>query len=312
MRRSYYVQILAALLIMATILLMWFGYRATSEWQRSTRLVMDRRTVEVLYLMVTALSRDMRAVQNQVLPQLNPSTNDAEMYELADEISKAFARFPYPDSFFSWTGNLDSNGVLYVFNRADRPPSWHAGGVQSTEFPTTLLKDPTELVDMTELLRKQASLRARFILFETNIGEEPYQVIAQPVYVPGSRTMLRGIVGFTVNLNWVRAHYFNELTAQLSRVVVGRGSMILEVFDEKGQVITSNRPTLGVASDPESVRERKFPLVFFDPVLRATTPAEALPVRYWTARTQAAPDESLLAAARGARRTFMLLSLIHI
>jgi uncharacterized membrane protein len=251
MSRSYYVQILAALLIMATILLMWFGYRATSEWQRSTRLVLDRRTVEVLYLMVTALSRDMRAVQNQVLPQLNPSTNDAEMYELADEISKAFARFPYPDSFFSWTGNLDSNGVLYVFNRADRPPSWHAGSVQSTEFPTTLLKDPPELVDMTELLRKQASLRARFILFETNIGEEPYQVIAQPVYVPGSRTVLRGIVGFTVNLNWVRAHYFNELTAQLSRVVVGRGSMILEVFDEKGQVITSNRPALGVASDAE-------------------------------------------------------------
>src|SRR5262245_59384067 len=105
---------------------------------------------------------------------------------------------------------------------------------------------------MTKLLRKQASLRARFILFETNIGEEPYQVIAQPVYVPGSRTVLRGIVGFTVNLNWVRAHYFNELTAQLSRVVVGRGSMILEVFDEKGQVITSNRPALGV----QAIRNR--------------------------------------------------------
>src|SRR5215813_7994627 len=139
MRRSYYVQILAALLIMATILLMWFGYRATSEWQRSTRLVVDRRTVEVLYLMVTALSRDMRAVQSQVLAQLNPSTNDAETYELSDEIAKAFARFPYPDSFFSWTGSIDSNGPLYVFNRADRPPSWHAGRIQSTEFPTTLL-----------------------------------------------------------------------------------------------------------------------------------------------------------------------------
>ena len=39
--------------------------------------------------------------------------------ELADEIAKAFARFPYPDSFFSWT-----NEGLYAFNRADRPPSW--------------------------------------------------------------------------------------------------------------------------------------------------------------------------------------------
>src|SRR5262245_50897696 len=155
--RSYYIQIVAALLVLATILLMWFGYRATSEWQRSTRLVVDRRTVEVLYLMVTALIRDMRAVQSQVLPQLNPSTNDAEIDELADAISNAFARFPYPDSFFCWTGNLDSSGVLYVFNRTDRPPAWQAGGVQSTEFPTTLLKDPPELVDLTRLLRKQAS-----------------------------------------------------------------------------------------------------------------------------------------------------------
>src|SRR5262249_40394826 len=111
-RRSYYVQILAALLVVATILLVWFGYRATSEWQRSTRLVVDRRTVEVLYLMVTAISRDMRAVQSQVLPQLNPPTNDAEMYELSDEIAKAFARFPYPDSFFSWTDGAANTGTF--------------------------------------------------------------------------------------------------------------------------------------------------------------------------------------------------------
>src|SRR5262245_971198 len=98
--RSYPVQIPAGLMVVATILLMWFGYRATSEWQRSTRLVVERRTAEVLYLMVTALSRDMRAVQSQVLPQLNPPSNDADVSELSDEIGKAFARFPYPDSFF--------------------------------------------------------------------------------------------------------------------------------------------------------------------------------------------------------------------
>src|SRR5262245_57812856 len=292
--RSYYVQILAALLVVMTILLMWFGYRATSEWQRSTRLVVDRRTVEVLYLMVTAISRDMRAVQIQVLPQLNPSTNDAGMYELSDEIAKAFARFPYPESFFSWTGSPESSGALYVFNRADRPPSWHQGTHQATKFPTTLLKDPAELSGMMQLLRKQASLRTRFILFETSIGGELYQVVARPVYAPASRTTLQGIVGFTVNLNCVRDHYFSELTAQLSRVVVARGSMVLEVIDEKGASITSNRTALGVPIDRSSLRERKFPLVFFDPVLRATAPAEALPVQYWTARAQAAPDESVL------------------
>ena len=315
--RSYYVPIVAVLLVAATVLLMWFGYRATSEWQRSTRLVVDRRTVDALYLMVTALSRDMRAVQSQVLPQLVPSTNDAEVSELGDEIAKAFARFPYPESFFSWTAGRGSigavydrandNGSLYVFNRADRPPSWHKGMVPTIEFPATLLKDPAELAQMMHLVHKRAALHARFITFETDIGGEAYQVVARPVYVPASRATLRGIVGFMVNLKWVRANYFSELASQLSRVVA-RSSMILEVLDEQGAVVTSNRQGFDVQDEPGPVRERKFALLFFDPVLRATAPPEALPVRYWTARAQAGPDESILAAASGARRTFMLIS----
>jgi signal transduction histidine kinase len=258
--------------------------------------------------MVTALSRDMRAVQSQVLPQLTPSTDDAEMHELSDQVAKAFARFPYPDSFFSWTGAAKGDGSLYVFNRADRPPSWRKSGSRESAFSLAVLKDPAELADMMRVLRKQASIRGRFILFETNIGGEPYQVVARPVYAPASRTALRGIVGFTVNLKWVRAHYFSELATQLSRVIVARGGMVLEVLDESGAVITTNRPTLGVEDNSGLARARTFPLLFFDPVLRAAAPAEALPVRYWTARTQAVPDESILAAASGARRAFVLIS----
>lgn len=308
--KSYYFQILAAALIVATILLMWFGYRATSEWQRSTRQVVDRRTIEVLYLMVTALNRDMRGVQSQVLPQLNPLDNQSEAYELGAEVAKAFARFPYPDSFFSWKTEEKRDSVLYVFNRADRPPSWYQGRLETAEFPTTLLKDPPELAGMVHALRKQASLRTHFILFETNIKGEPYQVIARPVYDAPSRTTLQGIVGFTVNINWARAHYFSELRAELSRVVEGRNSITLEIFDEDGKLITSNRPAGSARAEVDGpVRERKFPLLFFDPVLRATAPADALPLRYWTARAQAVRDESILAVASGARRAFMLISL---
>ena len=307
--KSCYFQILAGALIVATILLMWFGYRATSEWQRSTRQVVDRRTIEVLYLMVTAITRDMRGVQSQVLPQLDPLENHSEAYELGDEAARAFSRFPYPDSFFSWKAEGKDDGILYVFNRADRPPAWYEGNVEIAGFPTTLLKDPPELADMVHLLRKQASLRTRSILFETTIKGEPYQVIARPVYVAPSRTTLQGVVGFTVNIDWIRKHYFSELTAELSRVVEGRSSMALEIFDENGTLVTSNRPAGSVQPGPQtSARERKFPLLFFDPVQRATAPGEALPVRYWTARAQALPDESILAAASGARRTFMLIS----
>jgi hypothetical protein len=100
--KSFYLQIFAAALLVATVLLTWFGYRATSEWQHSTRLVAERRAIESLYLLVTALTRDMRGVQTQVLPQLDLLDSHSEPYELGDEVANAFARFPYPESFFSW------------------------------------------------------------------------------------------------------------------------------------------------------------------------------------------------------------------
>src|SRR5215471_8053103 len=131
--RRYSFHILAVVLIVTTIVLVWFGYRASAAWQRSTRQFVERRTTNVTYLMMAALNRDMRGVQSQVLPQLDP-LNDSDA-ALGDEVAKAFARFPYPESFFSWRSEGNGNGVLSVFNRADRPAPWYHGDVESTEFP---------------------------------------------------------------------------------------------------------------------------------------------------------------------------------
>src|SRR5262249_58660584 len=98
-------------------------------------------------------------------------------------------------------------------------------------------------------------------------------------------------------MNWVREHYFSELTTELSRVIDGRSSMALEIFDENGRLVTSNRPPAELRADSGApARERKFPLLFFDPVLRATAGTN-LPALYWTTHVQASQDASLLAAA---------------
>ena len=60
--RRYSFHILAGALIVTTILLMWFGYTATTEWRRSTLAEVDRRTINVMYLMMATLNRDMRGV----------------------------------------------------------------------------------------------------------------------------------------------------------------------------------------------------------------------------------------------------------
>ena len=180
--RRYSFHILAGALIVTTILLMWFGYRATTEWRRSTLAEVERRTINVMYLMMATLNRDMRGVQAQVLPQLDPLDNDSDA-ALGDEVAKAFARFPYPESFFNWREQENGTGTLSVLNRADRPPGWYAGGVESTEFPATVLTNPPELHDLLRLLRNQASLRTRFIVFETTINGKPYQVVACPIFL---------------------------------------------------------------------------------------------------------------------------------
>ena len=306
--RRYSFHILAGALIATTILLMWFGYRATSEWRRSTEQVVERRTVNVMYLLMAALNRDMRGVQNQVLPQLDPLNNNSDA-DLGDEVAKAFSRFPYPESFFSWRSGENGKGVLSVFNRADRPPPWYHGDVEAAEFPATVLKNPPELSELVRLVEGQASLRTRFVVFEMAIKGEPYQVIARPVYVPPSRTRLHSIVGVTINVNWVKAHYFTDLLAEFARTVDARHSL-LKIIDETGKLIATNRPPVNdEAGSDGPVRERKFPLLFFDPGLRATAPPDALPVRNWTARAQIIGDESMLAATTGTRRTFLLISI---
>jgi signal transduction histidine kinase len=296
---------LAAALIIATALLGWFGYRATSEWQHSTRLLVERRAVEVSTLTITALSRDMRGAQSQVLPQIDPLSSSVEPYALRDEIEKAFVRFPYVESFFTWSANGNGFGSLYLFTRADRPPAWSRETGATAEFPVTVVKNPQELAEFIPAIIRQASFRARSVIFETTIQGESYQVIARPTYRGSSNATLFDIAGFMVNMDWVRKSYFMEMTDQISRIVDGEHSMSLQILDENGKVVASSRPANKNQDLPEmTVREQHFPLFFFDPALRATLPDDVLPVRIWTARVQALQDASMLSAANGARRTF--------
>jgi len=249
----------------------------------------------------------------QVITQLDPLELRSERpYELGDDIARAFARFPYPESFFTWSPDKAGNRVLYVFNRTDRPPPWYDGSVEAPQFPTVVVRNPAALASVLDLIQKQAKLHTRFLIFETDISGQPYQVVARPVY-GGSTAPLEGVVGFTVNMPWIRDHYFSELTAQLSRIVNGQSSMALEIFDENGELITANHPADMLHSNSDApVKEHRFPLFFFDPVLTATLPDDALKVRNWTARAQAIDDETMLAAAEGASRTFMLISIAAI
>src|SRR6187200_1094420 len=83
--------------------LFWFGYHATQEWRQSSLLLAERRSNEAASLLVEALTRDMRGVHESVLAsQQWQQFAGHQPYEMASLVASAFARYPYPESFFVW------------------------------------------------------------------------------------------------------------------------------------------------------------------------------------------------------------------
>src|SRR5262249_15841466 len=110
--------ILAMGLGFATASLSWLGYRASQEWQKNARLIEERRGDEVTTVLSTALARDMRGVQQSILVPFQ-TEQLAQPYETSNIVARAFAQFPYPESFFVWTSS-----AAWLFNRTNRPPKW--------------------------------------------------------------------------------------------------------------------------------------------------------------------------------------------
>lgn len=295
--------LIAAASIGVPAVLAYMGIRATEEWHRSTRLLVEQRTSEVVTLMIMALNRDMRAVQGEVLPQLESLNAQPAVYDISDEVTTAFARFPYPESFFTWTAR---SGESYVFARSDRSPPWHSETGGAHQFPTIILKNPPEFRPLIQLLRNSPSTDSHILALETRFNGETYQIIARARYGFPSGARLDSLVGFLVNLRWVREHYFSELLAQLSNLLAADSTISMAIFDERGGLV-AGAPPRPAPTDVQG-RESRFPLLFFDPLFRTTT-KEMVPVRYWTARAEPFKGESVL-AARGTSRTLILIAVM--
>jgi hypothetical protein len=106
----------------AVAVLVWFGYRATREWRRSTELLEQRRAEQTADLFVRALVRDMRGVESGVLRGLHAEQITLhEPNDVSDMVAAAFARYPYAESFFGWTNPSPAGGVVFFTGPAGIP-----------------------------------------------------------------------------------------------------------------------------------------------------------------------------------------------
>jgi signal transduction histidine kinase len=143
-----------------------------------------------------------------------------------------------------------------------------------------------------------------FSFFDLTIEGTPYQVVSH-VFRSSSTGAAApepvGVLGFLVNMEWARTHYFLELVQQVERVVGADTGLALGVLDAGGEPVVRAQPhTHG------PVRRRAFSLTFFDPLLAAVDPSTDLSVESWRVEVTAGNYPALRAANQGARQTLII------
>ncbi len=288
-------------LSLATVTLVWLAWTANGEMRRSTGLLLERRASEVLALTSAALNRDMKGAWLSALVPLDATAvREDPPYDLLQLTSRAFARFPYPESFIVWADTGDEAGRTYAFNRSDRPLPWDTTERRAEPYPVTLVRNPPALEPLVTRIRQDAQYRRRFALVEMTFQGVPYQVIVHYMYQPLDKARLSALVAFTVNLDWVRREYLGDLLREVATIDGERDAMAISVLDETRQVVARS----GAPSTTAPVRQRTFPLLFVEPALISSPAAVRPTIREWTVEVRPAADVVSAASALG---TQMLL-----
>ena len=292
---------LAVLVCGGVLALAWVARYAAAEWTRASAQLVEERTLETADVVVTALARDMRAVQVSVLEGREWDSESLRApYLMNDAVQSAFARYPYPAVFFAWHR---SKVTPTFFARSDRRPPWLANSEDEVPYPVEILSSPAAASSLFTRLESDMGRRQSYALFDIAIAGIRYHAIARLHYENSARDTAVGAFGFLVDLDWVRAHYFPAITRQLTRIAHASSTIDCTLVDESGQVIVGPTPT-----HSGRAVTRKLPVLFFDDALITGGGPTDLSVSAWSIIVSSERDPTLTIADRGARRTLLLVA----
>jgi signal transduction histidine kinase len=165
-------------------------------------------------------------------------------------------------------------------------------------------EDPDATRALLGQIQHSVAERRHFATFDAELTGGRYQVVALLTYADPFREQLQSIVGFVVNLDWVRSHYFQELVAQVLQMQGPDPGLLLSVLDASGTPVT------GARADEDSLSSsRQFAMLFFNPSIVALDPPSDLKHELWTARATISGDTALAGARVGARRTLSVAAI---
>lgn len=273
-----------------------FTYQGVLEWERTARLLAERHAQESADMLAVALTRDMRGAQESVLSQdWSDSMHDGS-YDLSGLVASTFARFPYPELFFVRSGTGPKASVQFL-GRAERLPPWFTRLAGNRPAPVALGTSPMVERLLLNRIARDITERHRYSIFDIQIENQPYQVVARLQYRDPYREESGLTFGFMVNLNWTREHYVPQVASQVARIAGADSNLVFAVSPSSQQEPVDDMPRETLSG------RRVVPMAFFDPFLIAADPPSDLVVEQWTLRAHLSHDETLLAARKGARRT---------
>lgn len=293
---------LAVGLCAATTALVGFGYVATRGWVQSTTAVVEGRASEALALVGVALNRDMKGAWTTVLVPTGLATvQEDPPYTMRQSVARAFATFPYPESFLLWRASDRGDGTIYAFNRTERWPAWDHHAPPDDPFPVVIVQDPPALKKIVTMLRERPPSQSGFVSIDADLEGQPYHVVAHLLFATSEPHTLLGVAAFLVNIQWFKREYFGPLLTQIGKIGSGEGSLWFAVRDEAGRSIAV---TGDVPPDSREF-ERQFDLLFLDRALVSDVP-KASAIRQWTI-TVRPRDDRVLSGLQEARRTFAVM-----
>ncbi len=296
---------LASAIGLSAIALVSVGYRAIGEWQEAAGLVASRRASSAVELLVSALSRDMRGAHTSVLAAAERDRlADGSTADLLHPITGAFTRYPYVEAFFSWRTAPDEEVVFY--SRVDRRPAWLSGTASTAPYPVNTGSDRRVGRQLLDRLAADTQQGRRFSAFTTRIGGTDYQVVTVISYADAAHAHPTALIGYMVNLDWARRHYFGELASQVDAMLGRDEGVRFAILDDAGGAVVGSVP----AADGAPSDRRSFPVAFFDPAAVAVDPPPDLGLTWWSAIAETGDDPTLAAAERGARRTLTIAAVM--
>jgi len=196
------IPVLSLALGLATCALVWFGARATIEWQRATRLFVASRVEEASDRIVTGLRHDLTQATALTMTRVSTRYNLTSASHFAEIVGPALEGYEYVTVFFAW--NAADDGML-VLGRDDlRPPTWNA--IESLAAPNPGARviqyaAPAFASAIASHVREFASdYPSQFGVFSLEANGVPYQAVARLLYPRYGRSYA-GAIGFS----WISA-----------------------------------------------------------------------------------------------------------